>query len=234
MSKNKETLSVVISTKKIDEDYIKHVKKMFSQPDTEILVYENDGEKSLTEVYNIGLRESKNDIVVFMHDDLILETPNMTPKIVNMISKNSFNSNYGIIGIAGTDKLTSGRWWDNRENMFGVVGHIHEGKRHVNHYSKGVFNEKLKDVVVVDGLFFIVHKGRIKKNFNEEFKGVHFYDIPFCVENYLEGVKIGLTTKFGITHKSVGITNKQWEKNKLFFEALYEKNLPLEIPPITW
>ena len=234
MSKNKETLSVVISTKKIDEDYIKHVKKMFSQPDTEILVYENDGEKSLTEVYNIGLRESKNDIVVFMHDDLILETPNMTPKIVNMISKNSFNSNYGIIGIAGTDKLTSGRWWDNRENMFGVVGHIHEGKRHVNHYSKGVFNEKLKDVVVVDGLFFIVHKGRIKKNFNEEFKGFHFYDIPFCVENYLEGVKIGLTTKFGITHKSVGITNKQWEKNKLFFEALYEKNLPLEIPPITW
>ena len=234
MSKNKETLSVVISTKKIDEDYIKHVKKMFSQPDTEILVYENDGEKSLTEVYNIGLRESKNDIVVFMHDDLILETPNMTPKIVNMISKHSFNSNYGIIGIAGTDKLTSGRWWDNRENMFGVVGHIHEGKRHVNHYSKGVFNEKLKDVVVVDGLFFIVHKGRIKKEFNEEFKGFHFYDIPFCVENYLEGVKIGLTTKFGITHKSVGITNKQWEKNKLFFEALYEKNLPLEIPPITW
>jgi hypothetical protein len=113
--------------------------------------------------------------------------------------------------------------------MFGVVGHIHEGKRHVNHYSKGVFNDVLKDVVIVDGLFFIVRKSLLKKEFNEEFKGFHFYDISFCVENQLEGVKIGLTTKFGVTHKSVGITNKLWEKNKLLFEALFEKRLPLTI-----
>jgi hypothetical protein len=226
MSKNNEVVSVVISTRNIDDEYLKHVEKMFSHPKTEILIYENDGVNSLTEIYNIGLKESKNDIVVFMHDDLILETPNMTPKIVKLFEK---HSEYGIIGIAGTDKLTSGRWWDNRENMFGVVGHIHEGKRHVNHYSKGVFNDVLKDVVVVDGLFFMVRKSLLKKEFNEDFKGFHFYDIPFCVENKFEGVKIGLTTKFGVTHKSVGITNKQWEKNKLLFEALFEKQLPLTI-----
>ena len=229
MLKSKESVSVVVSTRKIDEGYREHIRKMFSQPDTEILMYENNGEMSLTQVYNKGLKESVNDIVVFMHDDLILETPNMTPKIVKMMSSHSINTNYGIVGIAGTDKLTSGMWWQNRDNMFGVVGHIHEGKRHVNHYSKGVFNEKLKDVVVVDGLFFMVHKQRIKKEFNEEFKGFHFYDISFCVENFLEGVKIGVTTKFGVTHKSIGITNKQWEKNKLFFEALFDKKLPLEI-----
>jgi hypothetical protein len=226
MSKNNETVSVVISTKKIDEGYKEHVRKMFSQPNTEILMYENDGQMSLTQVYNKGLKESVNDIVVFMHDDLILETSNMTPKIVNLFDK---HPEYGIIGIAGTDKLTSGRWWDNRENMFGVVGHIHEGKRHVNHYSKGVFNDVLKDVVIVDGLFFMVRKSLLKKEFNEQFEGFHFYDISFCVENQFEGVKIGLTTKFGVTHKSVGMTNKQWEKNKLLFEALFEKRLPLTI-----
>jgi glycosyltransferase involved in cell wall biosynthesis len=199
---------------------------MFSHPNTEILMYENDGQMSLTQVYNKGLKESVNDIVVFMHDDLILETPNMTPKIVKLFEK---HPEYGIIGIAGTDKLTSGMWWQNRENMFGVVGHIHEGKRHVNHYSKGVFNDVLKDVVIVDGLFFIVRKSLLKKEFNEQFEGFHFYDISFCVENYLESVKVGLTTKFGITHNSIGMVNKQWEKNKLFFEALFDKNLPLVI-----
>ena len=224
MSKINEPISVVISTKKIDDNYLKHVERMFSHPKTEVNIYENDGVSSLTEIYNIGLKESKNEIVVFMHDDLILETPNMTPKIVKLFEK---HPEYGIIGIAGTDKLTSGRWWDNRDNMFGVVGHIHEGKRHVNHYSKGVFNDLLKDVVIVDGLFFAVHKGRIKKEFNEQFEGFHFYDISFCVENFLEGVKIGLTTKLGVTHKSIGMVNKQWEKNKLFFEALFEKQLPL-------
>ena len=227
MSKSNNPVSVVISTRKIDDVYVKHVEKMFSHPKTEILFYENEGEYSLTQLYNVGLRDSVNDIVVFMHDDLILETPNMTPKIVKLFEK---HSDYGIIGVAGTDKLTSGRWWDNKDNMYGVVGHIHEGKRHVNHYSKGVFNDVLKDVVIVDGLFFMVHKGRIKKGFDEQFEGFHFYDISFCVENFLEGVKIGLTTKIGLTHKSIGMTNKKWEKNKLFFEALYDKKLPLVTP----
>lgn len=224
MSKNNEVVSVVISTKKINDDYLKHVERMFSHPNTEILIYENDGISSLTQIYNVGLRDAKNDIVVFMHDDLILETPNMTPKIVKLFEK---HQDYGIIGIAGTDKLSSGMWWQNRENMFGVVGHLHEGKRHVNKYSKGVFNDVLKDVVVVDGLFFMVHKNRIKKQFNEEFEDFHFYDISFCYDNFMEGVKIGVTTKFSITHKSIGMTNKKWEKNKMFFEALYSQYLPL-------
>jgi hypothetical protein len=226
MSKNNLPVSVVISTRKIDDEYLKHVEKMFSHPKTQILIYENGGVESLTQIYNIGLKDSVNDIVVFMHDDLILETSNITPKIVKLFEK---HSEYGIIGIAGTDKLTSGVWWESRENMFGVVGHLHEGKRHVNHYSKGVFNDVLKDVVVVDGLFIMVHKKRIKKEFNEEFGGFHFYDISFCVDNLLEGVKIGLTTKISLTHKSIGMPNKQWEKNKLFFEAIYEKNLPITV-----
>ena len=224
MSKNNEVVSVVISTRKINDDYLKHVERMFSHPNTEILIYENDGISSLTQIYNVGLRDAKNDIVVFMHDDLILETPNMTPKIVKLFEK---HQDYGIIGIAGTDKLSSGMWWQNRENMFGVVGHLHEGKRHVNKYSKGVFNDVLKDVVVVDGLFFMVHKNRIKKQFNEEFEDFHFYDISFCYDNFMEGVKIGVTTKFSITHKSIGLTNKKWEKNKMFFEAMYSQYLPL-------
>lgn len=224
MSKNNIPVSVVISTREINDEYLKHVGKMFSHPKTEILIYENDGSLSLTQVYNKGLEDSKNDIVVFMHDDIILETTNITPKIIKLFDK---HPEYGIIGIAGTDNLTSGVWWEHRENMFGVVGHLHNNKRHVNHYSKGTYNDKLKDVCVIDGLFFMVHKKRIKKTFNEEFNGFHFYDISFCVDNLLEGVKIGLTTKISLTHKSIGMPNKQWEKNKLFFEAIYEKHFPL-------
>lgn len=226
MSKNNDVVSVVISTRKIDDEYLDHVEKMFSHPNTEILIYENDGEFSLTEIYNRGLNDAKNDVVVFMHDDLILETPNMSPKIVKLFEK---HPEYGIIGVAGTDKLVSGVWWQNRENMFGIVGHMHEGKRHVNKYSKGSYVDKLKDVVIVDGLFFMVHKQRIKKQFNEEFGDFHFYDICFCVENFMQGVKIGVTTKISLTHKSIGMTNKKWEKNRLFFEALYSQFLPLQV-----
>ena len=226
MSKNNEPVSVVISTRKIDDEYLKHVEKMFSHPKTEILIYENDGVNSLPEIYNIGLNDSKYDIVVFIHDDLILETKNITPKVIRLFEK---NPDYGIIGIAGTDNLLSGMWWQDRTSMYGIVGHEHEGKRHVNHYSKGDYSENLKQVIVVDGLFIMVHKKRIKHTFNQQFEGFHFYDLPICIENHLDGVKIGVTTKIKVTHKSIGMVNKKWEKNKLLFEALYEKNFPVKI-----
>lgn len=224
--KRNDTVSIVISTRKKDEDYITHVKKAFSHPKNEILVYENNGEYSLSEIYNKGLKESENDIVVFIHDDLIIESKNLAAKIIKLFEK---NKEYGIIGIAGTDKLTSGMWWENRENMFGVVSHVQNGIRHTNKYSQKIYNEVLKEVVVVDGLFIMVHKNRLKNDFNEQFKKFHFYDLPFCVDNFLNGVKIGVTTKIDVTHKSIGMTNKDWERNKLFFEALYEKSFPLTI-----
>jgi glycosyltransferase involved in cell wall biosynthesis len=226
MSKINQPVSVVIPTREIDDNYLKHVSKMFSHPKTEIIVYENNGEKSLPQIYNQGLNESTNDIVVFMHDDLILETSNITPKIIKLFDK---HLDYGIIGLAGTDNLLSGMWWQDRTSMYGVVGHEHEGKRHVNYYSKGDYSEKLKEVVVIDGLFMMIHKGRIKHKFNEQFEGFHFYDLPICLENHLDGVKVGVTTKIRVTHKSIGMVNKKWEKNKLLFEALYETNFPLAL-----
>ena len=41
MSKINKPVSVVISTRVIDDEYVKHVEKMFSHPKTEILIYEN-------------------------------------------------------------------------------------------------------------------------------------------------------------------------------------------------
>ena len=84
MSKYNQPVSVVISTRKIDDKYLEHVSKMFSHPKTQILIYENEGEYSLPQLYNKGMDDSSNDIVVLMHDDLIIETPNISPKILKL------------------------------------------------------------------------------------------------------------------------------------------------------
>jgi glycosyltransferase involved in cell wall biosynthesis len=219
------TITVVCSTRKIDDHYVKHVMKSFSHPKNQYIFIENNGDKSLTQVYNEGLEQSKNDIVVFIHDDLEFETKNLTPKIIKLFDR---NHDYGIIGLAGTDNLLSGKWWEDRESMYGQVGHINGGKRYISKYS-GSFGEDLKEVVVIDGLFMMIHKSRLKSNFDTQFDGFHFYDLPICLLNHLEGVKIGVTTKIKLYHKSIGEVDKKWSKNKLFFEALYEKHLPLKI-----
>ena len=68
-----EGISVVISTRKIDISNTLKIKKKFSDPRTEILTYKNNNEISLSKLYNKGLEESKNNIVVFMHDDIDIE-----------------------------------------------------------------------------------------------------------------------------------------------------------------
>lgn len=227
MSKNSYPVSVVISTRKIDDEYLKHVSKMFSHPKTQILIYENDGVSSLAQVYNDGIKDSQYDDVVFMHDDLTIETVNVTKKITRLFDN---NPEFGIIGIAGTNNLISGMWWQDRASMFGQVKHEHLGKIHRNCYS-GLLGEDLKEVVAVDGLFFAVRKSRIKIGFDEDFPGFHFYDIPFCVLNYLAGVKIGVTTKITVVHKSIGMVNEQWKQNKELFETKFGVNLPLVTMP---
>ncbi len=226
MSKyNTSPVTVVISTKKIDEDYVKQTRKSFSHPKTQILAYENNGEFSLSQIYNKGLDESINDIIVFMHDDITIETTNLTPKLNKLFET---HPEHGIIGLAGTTNLIAGRWWEDKTSSQGQVKHEQNGRVHRNNFS-GKFGDDLKDVVAIDGLFIVVHKKRIVERFNEDFPGFHFYDIPFCVLNYTKGVKIGVTTKILVIHKSVGITDKKWEKNKLFFEATYGHLLPLKI-----
>jgi len=113
--------------------------------------------------------------------------------------------------------------------MIGIVNHESDGKKWVSKYSEDL-NNRIKETVIVDGLFIAISKKRIKHNFVEDFKGFHFYDIPFCFQNHIDGVKVGVITNIRITHKSIGQTNQQWEDNKLLFAEKYKENLPCKIP----
>jgi hypothetical protein len=220
-------ITIAFSTKTEKPELIEHFKK-FSGYEKGVRVIQkiNNGEKSLSQVYNEILEETTDDIVIFTHDDIYFDTTAWYSKILRNFEKTDF----GIIGVAGTPHLPkSGMWWEDRRKMCGIVNHESQGKKWESKYSSN-FGNDLKEVCLVDGVFIAVHKKRIKKNFVEKFEGFHFYDIPFCVENYLEGVKIGVCTNIRITHKSIGQTNQQWEDNRILFTEKYSEHLPIKIP----
>lgn len=224
------SLTIVFSTRKLEESYVKHIKTMCGVKDVEILSYENPDGTPLTEIYNEALNKSKNDIVLFCHDDIIFNDKRFGKKLLKHFS----GSEYGILGLAGTRKLPeTGRWWDDinqpLSNMVGIVNHSNEGKTWESKYSMG-FGENIIPTVMLDGLFFAVNKKRIKKRFNEEVRGFHFYDVDFTFSNHLEGVKVGVMTNIKVTHKSIGETNSEWEENRELFVDRYKENLPSEVP----
>ena len=62
--KVKAPVSVVISTRKRDEDFILRTRQRFGHLGTEMLVFENDGSESLAALYNRGLRDASNPVVL--------------------------------------------------------------------------------------------------------------------------------------------------------------------------
>jgi glycosyltransferase involved in cell wall biosynthesis len=219
-------ITVGYSTRKSSEEFKELLRKSSGHPKIEIIEKVNPDGRSLTEVYNEILEESTNDIVVLCHDDIYFDTKNWVKKLVRHFEKNP----HGIIGLAGTSHMPkSGMWWEDRSKMYGIVNHESEGKKWESKYSSSL-GDKLKDVVIVDGLFICLSKSRIKKRFDETVEGFHFYDVNFSFQNFLEGVQIGVMFDIRVTHKSIGMTNEKWERNRIQFSERYSSELPKIVP----
>jgi hypothetical protein len=219
-------ITIAYSTRSKNDTFKKHLLDTVGIKNVEIIETVNNGNKSLTEVYNNVLELAKNDIVVLCHDDIFFDTKSWGFKLLKHFEKTDF----GILGVAGTTHLLeSGTWWENRNKMLGIVGHQQGDKKWVSKYSTSLGND-IEEVVIVDGLFIAVNKKLIKNKFNEDFKNFHFYDLSFCLDNFLSGCKIGVIYNINITHLSIGITNQKWEENRRQFIETYKDVLPVKLP----
>ncbi len=222
-------VTVVYCTRETNSAHTEHlIKSSGLHKHIEVIEIINNGE-SLTKAYNRGLKQAKYDIVVFCHDDLVIETKQWGHKLLKQFTK---NPEYGIIGVAGTKQMSSnGKWWENPKKMYGRVSHTHEGKTWLSSYSEDL-GQELEEVILVDGVFFAIDKTKTLTSFNEEVEGFHFYDVTFCIENYLKGVKIGVSTAIRINHKSIGMTNESWENNRQSFVNNFKDFLPINIKKV--
>ena len=224
-------VTIIYSTHKDPEynnKFRQHLLQTVCVKDPQILEYENHNEYSLSEIYNKGISESIYNIVVCCHNDIKLEK-GWGKKLLKDFKE---NDDYGIIGKAGSCYFPeSGVYWEKMgQTMVGQVYHHPEGsKKWVNNYSAKL--PHLIPVVTIDGLFISFDKTKLKHKFDETIGKFHFYDHSFCLPNYLEGVKIGVTSSFEITHQSVGQPNQEFFDSKIKFLEKWKHKLPLDLKP---
>jgi len=224
-------ITIIYSTHK-DKDYNDrfkaHLINSVGLNDVQILEYQNNNQFSLAEVYNSGITESIYDIVVCCHNDIKLES-GWGLKLLDDFNK---NQEYAIIGKAGSCYFPkSGIYWERiNQTMAGQVWHHPVGqKKWLNNYSTKL--PFLVPVVTIDGLFISFDKTKIKHQFDETIGKFHFYDHGFSIPNYLDGIKIGVTSSFEITHESVGQPNEEFYESRVKFLEKYIDKLPLDLKP---
>lgn len=223
-------ISVVVCSRETNEQkngFIQHIKETCGCNAHVYFLINQDG-VGLTQIYKDMLQNDSidNDIIVFIHDDIEFLKNGWGSEVLRLFNK---YKDYGIIGVAGSAQFDKqGAWWQ-YENKYGQVLHRHDGKSWLSAFSP-LLKKDLQEVCVVDGLFIAVHKKRVTKNFDPNIKGFNFYDIDFCLANYIDGkTKIGVTTNIRIAHNSIGEMKDEWYKNRDFVNEKYKDYFPIEV-----
>lgn len=224
-------ITIVYSTHKdinYNQKFKKHLLDKVGLKDVQVLEYLNNNEFSLAHLYNKGISEAIYDVVVCLHNDVIL-SKDWGKKLLDDFKN---NPEYGIIGKAGSTHFPeSGIYWEKMHmTMVGQVYHHPQDKdKFLSRYSPKL--NYLIPVVTIDGLFIAFDKNKISHKFDETIGKFHFYDHSFCLPNYFDGVKLGVTSSFEITHESVGQPNEEFFESKDVFLKKFGEKLPITILP---
>jgi hypothetical protein len=175
-----------------------------------------ENKEGLSKRYNQYLKENDNNnsIIVFIHDDVILEDAMMVTKLCH------YHDKYDIIGVAGgiNMQIKQPALWHIMcggfgPNLRGFAGHAIDNS---DQCFVTNFGPTPARVNVIDGLFMSVNVDTIKsKNwqFNENYS-FHHYDIASCLDANTKRLKIGVVPIW-VTHRSHGLR----EYDSVFIES---------------
>src|SRR5690242_15138043 len=178
----------------------------FSNPSVELRLFETNS-APLPAAYNQAISESQHDpaVLVFVHDDVCLCDLFWSERLAEGLSA------FDVIGVAGNRRRVPRQpsWafiddrftWDAKENLSGMVAH---GRgfppENVSNYGPAP-----QPVKLLDGLMLVCKSGTLLSTgirFDEQFD-FHFYDLDFCRQAELHGLKLG-TWPISVVHESGG------------------------------
>jgi Glycosyltransferase like family len=175
-------------------------------PFVEVRVFASNSE-GLPKLYNIALREAADDpaILVFLHDDVYIYD------LYWPYHLNDALRSFDVVGLAGNKRrvpaqpawcFLDDRWTlDDWTNLSGVVAHGTQWPPSKISY----FGPPNQAVKLLDGLWIAgPSQVLLAKNitFDERFD-FHFYDVDFCRQLELNGLRMG-TCGISVMHESPG------------------------------
>jgi GT2 family glycosyltransferase len=185
-----------------------------------------DGTQGICSIYNKGIGASKDDVLVFMHEDAFFLEKGWGKVL---LEKFSADESIGLVGVAGTQYLCADiPFWARPGRPFvrgRIVHELDNGER----FFMTVFSRDKSDadVVAVDGVFFAIRRSLFERiRFDEStFDGFHFYDIDICMQ-VRETHRLVVTWDLFLKHRSGGSFNDSWQEYARRFSKKWANALP--------
>lgn len=201
----------------------------------ETIVFDNREQKlDICQVYNNCAQKAKFPYLCFIHEDIIMSTPDWGKSMIAFADK---TPDCGVIGFAGGTIATKNflSWVCGPKGRYRYYAKNHGGKR-VNSPDDFTYcynnpdNEEFANVITLDGLFLFASKKTWQENpFDaEKIKGFHFYDADFSFgisrkkKNY-----VCLTAD--IYHLGYGNRDRAYYESAKIFQKKWKGALPCNI-----
>lgn len=200
----------------------------------ELLKFDNgDGKMGICEVYNLGAKKAKYEILCYMHEDLDIKTLEWGKEIIRLFD---LNKKIGVIGVAGGSyKSYAPSGWANDSHIPNTIScnYVQSFKRSNKpsvHFHSNPGAAELAKVICVDGMWFCTLKSiALKYPFDETLlKGFHCYDIDYCL-GISQEYDVMVTFNILMEHFSEGGYNQEWLKETFRIHAKWEHMLPMSV-----
>jgi hypothetical protein len=218
-----ETTEASFKTTRLSKSLTHHEENTITTFDLQPTYQNTSGLCAVYNNYLIPENFKKYDCILFVHDDVFIDSINFLVEI-----RNAFKRGFDVIGVAGGSKLQVRKpcLWHllcQPHTMSGIVSHYHNN----TDYAPTIFGQTPKEVILLDGVFFAIRTKSIsekKVRFDTNLKGFHYYDLKFCLDCHLAGLRL-TTAPIHIIHESPGLLNHTEEYSKsedYFYNALLE------------
>lgn len=204
----------------------------------EIIAVENmQTGRGICSVYNEAAERARYDIICFMHEDILMLTPNWGRKVMEIFSDNPA---LGLLGIAGGGykSLAPSSWYNYHLQQNGgfycslIQGFKHTGKEDLLTY-RNPKNERLSKVACVDGCWFCTTRKVFREfGFDEKLlPGFHGYDLDFSI-SVGQKYEVGVTFEILMKHLSEGNFDEKWLAEIIKVHKKWAAVLPINIDRI--
>jgi len=197
--KNKVSIICAYNNKTILNDMLLASVKQQNYDNYELILIDTEEKQflSASEALNYGASESSGDILVFIHQDITLTGNDWLSKMVAF----SEDNDYGIAGVAGTDK---------KSKKFQVISTVKMGENRVNAVK---YFKKITEAATLDECVLIIKKKSFLK-FDNYGNTWHFYGVEYSLRMQENGEKVVLFP-LDIYHLSSG-----YSLNYNYFDTL--------------
>ncbi|WP_158828768.1 glycosyltransferase [Mucilaginibacter lacusdianchii] len=184
--------------------------------------------RGICEVYNLGARQARYEILCFVHEDVLFQTPNWGQVVTGIFQS---RPDIGLLGVAGSKyKAMAPSGWHGSGMRFDYVNIIQGHKRSSlppSPYLRNPEGESLVEAVTLDGVWLCTTKSvMLKAQFDDHtFRNFHAYDLDFCLA-VLQHYKVAITFDVLLLHLSEGSCDKTWLLENLKFHKKWKKYLP--------